>query len=41
MVECKAPTVLLRGLMLCNNLDISDTIVDTLVQMTTIEVRSL
>jgi len=37
MVECKAPTVLLRGLMLCNNLDISDTVLDTLVQMTTIE----
>jgi len=37
MVECKAPTVLLRGLMLCTNLEISDTVVDTLIQMTTIE----
>lgn len=37
MVENEAPLFLLRALMLCTNVEICDTVVDALIQMTTIE----
>lgn len=40
MIEHEAPIILIRGLMLCDNVEINDVIIDVLIQMTSVEVQS-